>query len=97
MIATTSVQGIRIGNIGRTCVSCGSTFTFRHTIPPDTRDGLRQDFGECGCGQVYRIVTGIKNGKLNVRVDPISRIDVAGPFDEEVVVWPGRKLVWDDA
>jgi len=97
MIAITNAQGIRIGKIGRTCVACGGMIVLGHRIPPDVLDQSLEDFGECECGQLYRIMTGWKNGKLNVRSYPISGIDVIGPFDQQVIVWPGTKLVLDDA
>lgn len=93
----TFAKVITVGKTATTCVSCGDIVTFEHRIPLDTAEGLREDFGACECGQIYRIVTGVKNGKVNVRSDPIPRRDVTSAFNEDVVVWPGRKLVFDDA
>ena len=57
---------------------------------------LFEDFGECECGQLYRITSGW-NGKPNVKLEPISSLDVVDSEAEEVIVWPGKRLVQDDA
>jgi hypothetical protein len=97
MGALTFAKAITIGKTGTTCVSCGDIVNFEHRIPLDPVEGLLEDFGACECGQVYRIVTGVKNGKVNVRSDPISRRDVTSAFNEDVVVRPGRKVAYEDA
>jgi len=96
LILMTSAPLVRFDKTGTTCMTCGSMVSLPHRIPTGVEDGLVEDIGACECGQMYRIVTSRKNRKLNVTSRPISDGEFSDPL-LEVVVWPGERLVMEDA